>query len=506
MRRLTPDSLFDRAHLSSDLAQRSARGGVVTLVSQGVQFFLRIAGMAILSRLLTPSDFGLVGMVTVVVNFAQMFKDAGLSMATIQKERISHEQVSTLFWFNILISAFLGSCVLICSPLVAWFYGKPALTGLTAALSCSFIISGLAIQHQALLQRHMQFGMLASIQIVSNVVNLIVTIGLALLGWRHWALVGGTLATALSGALLTLYFCPWIPGRMRCGTGVRDMLLFGGYLTGFNFVNYFARNMDSILIGRYMGADALGLYARAYQLFMMPISQIRDPLNQVALPALSALKEQPDRYARYYQRLLDVMALLTMPLTMYCAIEADFLIHMLLGPKWLGAIPIFRILALAGLIQAIASTRGLVLLSCGFSRRYFYWGLFHAIICVGSFVAGLPFGIAGVAAAYTIVNYVILFPSLFYCFPKTPITIALFMKALVPPLLTSGIAAVGTILMKSVWAHDSIMAHALYASVFLTVYTGLSWCRRSIREIPGLIANRPMAGSQRARPGFIYAH
>jgi PST family polysaccharide transporter len=283
-------------------------------------------------------------------------------MATVQKENISHEQISTLFWLNILISAFLGLCVLAGSPLVAWFYGRPELTAVTAALSVSFLISGLMIQHQALLRRHMRFGTLAVIQIASYVANLIVTISLALLGWRYWALVGGTLATALSGTLLTLFFCPWMPGRMRKGTGVRGMLKFGGHLTSFNFVNYFSRNADNILIGKFIGADALGLYAKAYQLLMMPITQIRNPLDQVAMPVLSSLRNQPERYVKYYQRLVDIIASLTMPLTVYCAIEADFLIQLLLGPKWEGVVPVFRILAIAGLVQAVASTRGLVLI------------------------------------------------------------------------------------------------------------------------------------------------
>lgn len=502
MKRLNPKILFESGHLSEDLARKSVRGGMTALGSQGIQFVLRVVGTAVLARLLTPNDYGLVGMVTVVVNFAQMFKDAGLSIATVQKERISHKQISTLFWLNVLISAFLGLCVLAGSPLVAWFYGKAELTAVTAVLSISFIVSGLTIQHQALLRRHMCFGTLAGIQIMSQIVTLLVTITLSCLGWRYWALVGGTLANALVGTLLTFYFCPWVPSWMQKGTGVRGMLAFGGHLTGFNLVNYFARNADSVLIGKYIGADALGLYARAYQLFMLPITQIRGPLDQVAMPVLSSLRTQPDRYAKYYQRLLDIMASLTMPLTMYCAIEAEFLVRMLLGSKWSGAVSVFRILAIAGLIQAIAGTRGLVLLSCGFSRRYFYWGLFNAIVSVASFVIGIPFGIEGVAAAYATANYLILFPSLFYCFPQTPVTIGLFVKTLVPPLLASGIAAVSVIAAKYIWVSDSVAAHMLYAGIFLAIYAGLSWCRQSIRETLGLIMRGAPAMSG-ARVGVI---
>src|SRR4030042_2541433 len=148
MLRLPKDTLFESNHLSCDLAQKSVRGGITHMTAQGVQFVLQIAGTMVLARLLTPNDYGLIGMVTVVVNFATMFKDAGLSMATVQKENISYEQISTLFWLNVLISAFLGLCVLVGSPMVAWFYGRPELTTVTAALSVSFLISGLTSQQQ----------------------------------------------------------------------------------------------------------------------------------------------------------------------------------------------------------------------------------------------------------------------------------------------------------------------------------------------------------------------
>lgn len=468
------------------------------MTSQGVQFALRIAGTAVLARLLTPADYGLISMVTVVVNFAQMFKDAGLSMATVQKEHITHEQISTLFWLNVLISGCLGLCVLLGSPVVSLFYGKPELTPVTAALSISFIISGLTIQHQALLRRHMQFGTLAGITISSQIVNLAVTITLALLGWRYWALVGGTLAQALAGTLMTLFYCPWSPGQLKKGTGVREMLKFGGHLTGFNLINYFSRNADNMLIGKFIGADALGLYARAYQLFMMPISQIRAPLDQVAMPVLSSLRNQPERYAKYYQRLLDIMATLTMPLTMYCAIEADFLIRLLLGNQWLGAVPVFRILAIAGLIQAIAGTRGLVLVSCGFTRRYFYWGLFNAIITVVSFLVGLPYGIEGVATAYAAANYVILLPSLFFCFPQTPVSVSLFMKALAVPLLISVIAGGSVFLLKLALDIDSFLAHSFYAAIFAIIFMTLSWCRKTVRETSMLfLKGLPIAPKKR---------
>ncbi len=488
-------NFFDTEYLKADLKGRSVRGGMATMGSQGVRFVLQMASTMVLARLLTPADYGLIGMVTVVVNFATMFKDAGLSMATVQKDKITHEQISTLFWINVLISVVLGLCVLLGSPLIARFYGKPELTAVTAVLSLSFILSGLSIQHAALLRRHMRFGSLASVQVVSQIITVTVTILLALYGWRYWALVGGSFTTALSTAALTFYFCPWMPRPMRKGTGVRDMLKFGGHLTGFNFINYFSYNADSILIGRFIGEDALGLYAKAHQLFMMPINQVRGPLTQVAMPVLSSLKHQPDRYVKYYQRLLDILATLTIPLTIYCALEADFLIRLLLGSQWVAAVPVFRIMAVAGLVLTVAGTRGLVLISYGFSQRYFYWGAFNAVLCVVSFIVGIPYGIEGVAASFTIANYLVLVPSLFYCFSKTPVTVSLFFKTLFLPLLTGTLAGGGVLLIGYVWPGESYFIHGLSLVLFGFLYIGLSFCRQSVRETWKMSLKGSLSGS-----------
>jgi PST family polysaccharide transporter len=474
--------LFASDHLSQDLTGRSIRGGMTTIGSQGGKFVLTMAGTVILARLLTPTDFGLFGMVTVVTGFAEMFKDAGLSMATVQQEKITHEQISTLFWVNVLISAALGLCVLAGSPLVAWFYGRPELTAVTAALSVSFLIGGLAIQHQALLRRHMRFGALAAIQIGSQAVSLLTAIGLARLGYRHWALVAGVLSSALAGTLLTFLSCPWIPCRMRRGTGVRDMLRFGGHLTAFNCVNYFSRNADNILIGKYIGADALGLYARAYSLFMLPIGQIRTPLEQVALPGLSSLRNEPERYLRYYRRFLDIVASLTLPVTMYCAVEAHFLVPLLLGPQWLGAVPVFRILAIAGFIQPVLSTAGPVMISHGYSKRYLLLGSVVAFVYVLSFVGGLSYGIRGVAAFYAAANYVVFLPTLWCSFRGTPVTLSLFLATLLPPFLLSVLAAAGIVLARAAGLGNTVGGSLLLAGVFAAIYGGGACCRETNRD------------------------
>ena len=482
MKQLNKNNIFQSNEISRDLAQKSFRGGMSTIASQGIQFFLSTVAIVVLARLLTPSEYGLVGMAMVVVAFAKMFMEAGLSTATVQKDSISHEQISTLFWINLFIGLFLGLCVLASSPLVARFYERSELSAIIAALSLTFFINGLVIQHEALLRRHMRFSTLAVISIAAEAMTLCVTLILALFGWRYWAIVGGTITTAFTRSLGMFLFCRWIPGHMRKGTGVREMLKFGRNITVANFFTYFSLNLDNILIGKFIGANALGIYSRAYRLFIMPVTQIRMPVTNVAIASLSALKEQPNRYIKYYQRLLNLMATVTIPLTVYCIIEVDFIIRLLLGPQWLEVISVFRILAIAGIIQPVAETLGIVLLSFGFSDKYLYYGMANTIIKVIAIVAGLSFGIEGVASGYVVASYAIFIPSLFYCFHKTPITVTLFLKTLIAPILTSVLTASIVISVRSLNPNESLALHFVLLGLYMLIYAGVSCFRKSIRE------------------------
>jgi len=428
---------FDTEYLKSDLKGRSVRGGAVTMTAQAIKFVLQTGSTVVLARLLTPQDYGLVAMVTAISGFVALFKDMGLSMATIQKAEINHSQVSTLFWINVAVSIVLALILVILAPIISWFYGEPRLTLIALALAGTFIFSGLTVQHQALLQRQMRFSALAAIEIGSLVIGIATAIILALYGAGYWALVGLSAATALSYAVLVWVLCGWRPGLPVRRAGVRPMVAFGGHLTAFGVVNYFARNFDHILLGRFWGANVLGLYSRAYNIMMLPISQIRGPLQSVATPALSHLQNDPIRYKRYYINLITLIAFITMPLMVFLFVCADEVIGLLLGSQWSGAVNIFRILCIVAFIQPVQSTGGLVLISLGQSKRYLTIGTINSIIMVISFIAGLPWGAIGIAVGYTIGCYVMLGPTLWYYFRQSPLSTRDFLSGILRPMIAS---------------------------------------------------------------------
>ena len=492
--RLDPEMIFDSSSRHTDLTERSVLGGLSTMGGQLLRTAIQMGSVVVLARLLTPGDYGLVGMVTVVIGFAKMFKDAGLSTATVQKHHVSREQISTLFWVNLGVSVALGATVLCVSPLVALFYARPELTAMTAVLSASFLIDGVSIQHEALLRRHMRFLPVAVSQVVAQTANACVAVVAALLGARYWALVLGTLASSFVLSAMTIFFCPWIPGKMRRGVGTRSMLRFGGDVTLFSFINYFGENSDYMLLGKFAGADALGLYTRAYQLFFLPVTQMRIPMSAVAMPALSALRTDPQRYARFYRRFLEVLGLLTVPIAVYCLLEADFIIRVLLGAQWMGVVPIFQLLAIAGVVQAVASTRGLVLTSCGLSKQYVQLGFANTIVRILGVLVGLPFGIVGVAAGTSAAVLVFLAPSLHFFTKGTPVAPNDFYRALAKPLLYAAVAGLLGLAARHLLSGDGALKHVVVTAIFVAAYVGLigadSSARADLRQFVGIMRVR----------------
>jgi len=376
----------------------------------------------VLARLLAPRDFGLLAMVTAVTGFAAIFRDMGLSMSTVQRQTITHAQVSTLFWINVAVGCGLALVLAAAAPLVAKFYGRPELLAITLAIAPTFVFSSLGIQHGALLRRQMRFAAVASVQIASTSIGIAVAILFALIGLRYWALVAQMLADSLVNAAGLWLASGWRPGPPSRRAGTRGMLSFGANITAFEVVNYFSRNLDNILIGRMHGSTALGFYSKAYSLLMLPINNIRMPITTVALSALSRLVSSPERYRAYYLEMLSIIAFLSMPLVTLLFVCSEGLIQLVLGSKWDAASPLFRLLAIAAFIQPAAGTRGVVLLSSGQGARYFRWGVFNAAATSLAFLIGVRWGAAGVAIAYSITNYVILYPSFWYCFRDTPIS------------------------------------------------------------------------------------
>ena len=267
---------------SAEFKRKSVRGGAAAILAQVAGMVLQIGTTFILARLLAPSDYGLQAMVITLTAFVSLFKDAGLSVASVQRDTLTHEQISTLFWINIGLGIVLMIAAAAMAPVLAAFYKEPRLFWLTIASSTIFFFNSLAIQHRALLDRSMRFGTSAKIDTLCAVVGTAVAITLAILKFGYWALICQNIALPVVGAIAVWIAMPWRPGRPRWSAEMRSMVRFGGTVTLNGVVVYIAYNTEKILLGRYWGAAPLGIYGRAFQLATLPVQQLINAVHSVA--------------------------------------------------------------------------------------------------------------------------------------------------------------------------------------------------------------------------------
>lgn len=409
--------------------------------SQAVSIGIQMISTVVLARLLTPESYGLVGMVMVVIAFAALFKDLGLSMATIQRESLTTAQVSVMFWVNVVVGGFLSLLVALAAPLVVWFYGKPELLWMTVALGGNILISSLGAQHSALITRQMRFKALATARLSSAFGGLIISILGALAGWAHWALIAGAIGTSVLQTAMFWCFSSWRPGFPQRNTGARSMIRYGLNLTGFELVNFFSRNLDNILIGRVWGDAALGFYSRAYRLVLFPVSQIRTPLVAVAMPALSRLQDEPLRFRNYYRRLLSILAIACMPISAFVVVASEPLVLTLLGPQWLAVAPLAGWLAVAAFLQPVAGLFGAVLMAKGLANRHFRCGFASALFLTLVFITTIPHGVEILVIGYALSGYVLFLPVFIYASRGTAITLADFCSGVWRPAFASIVSA-----------------------------------------------------------------
>jgi O-antigen/teichoic acid export membrane protein len=423
-----------------DLKRKTVRGGFVTLLSQAAKVVLRMGSIMVLARLLDPKDFGLVGMVTVLTGIFEVIKDAGLSTVTVQRETITDAQISTLFWLNMLVGVVLALLCLALAPVLVTFYREPRLFWVTTALASGFIINAAAVQHSALLQRRMRFTTLALTEIVALAVGVTVAAGMALKGYGYWAIVGMTLTQAATTAIYVWFAAAWVPGMPRRNVGMRSMLQFGSTITMNGLVIYLAYNAEKVLLGRFWGAAALGLYGRAFQLIKLPTDLLYYSRGSVGFAARSRLQGDPKRFRIYFLKGYSLVLTLTLPLTLTCAMFAGEIVRVFLGPKWTDATLMLRLLAPTVLVFAAINPLGWLLYSTGRVGRSLKIALVIAPLVITADVVGLPWGPNGVAFAYSTAMVLWVVPHMAWCVQGTAISLKDLLGALGRPLV-AGIAA-----------------------------------------------------------------
>jgi O-antigen/teichoic acid export membrane protein len=434
-----------------DLKQKTIQGGIARIFAQGANFALRLGSLMILARLLEPRDYGLVGMVTAFTGVLSLFRDFGLSSAAVQRADVTEEQISTLFWINLAVGTVLALLTASLAPAVAAFYHEPRLLPVTLVMAAGFLFNAAGVQHSVLLQRNMRFTTLAMISTISLIISTVIAIAGAKAGYGYWALVAMTVALPLTATIGFWLAARWVPGRPRRKAGIRSMMRFGGTLTLNSLLAYLAYNAEKILIGRFWGAEAIGIYGRAYQLINIPTENLNSAVGEVAFSALSRIQDDLARLKSYFLKGYSLVLGLTLPITIACALFPDDIISVFLGPKWGATVPIFRLLAPTILIFAIINPLGWLLFSLGLVGRSLKMALVFSPLIIAGYALGLPYGPKGVAFAYSAVMTLCVLAHIAWAVHGTVISFWDVLRVVSRPLASGILAGAFTLALRSIY-------------------------------------------------------
>ena len=352
-----------------------------------------------LARLVIPEDFGLFGMLLVIVGFAQHLAESGMTMALVQRSDLKEEHRSTGMWLSAGIALVVGALMFFGADAIAAFYERPSLVLLAQVMALNFPIRALEIVPRAVLQREMAFAPLARVEITATVLPGILGVVLALNDFGVWALVAQLLGRNLLQTALLWRASGWWPRAGFQWRAAREILSYSLGLLGFTLVNYWTRNLDELLIGKNFGAYELGIYQRAYLLMQLPLQQISTVVSRVIFPALSAIKDDLARFKRVFLRAVSLMSFIGLPAMAGLVACAEPFVLTLYGEGWSDVIPILQVLGLANFVNVICHPVGWIYVSQGRTALFFWWSLGVGALYVTSIAIGVSFG-TPIAVAY----------------------------------------------------------------------------------------------------------
>jgi lipopolysaccharide exporter len=431
--------------------------GISTLGTTAIQALEII----ILARLLKPEEFGMMAMVMVVIGFAQGYADMGISAAIIHRQDITERQLSSLYWTSVSAGIAVFVLTLITAPVIAFFFKEPGLTGLLRVAAASFVISAFGSQFQVLLQKELRFNTLAALEVMNALVTAGSAVVLAALGYGVWSIVWASLLGAgfRAAFLMANGFPRWRPGLLLSRRELKGFLSFGLYQTGERSINFFNSRVDQILVGRLLGAEALGFYNFAFNLVVQPTLRINPILTRVAFPVFSMVQTDDDRLRRGYIKLLHAVSLVNAPVIFGLSVVAPMAVPMIFGEKWQPAIPLLQIMCVYAFIRSTGNPVGSLVLARGKADLSFKWNLaLLAVVAPVVYLAGRAGGLIGIAlglacmqACLAAANYIFLVrPLIGRCLVEY--VRAILRPAVLAVLMCLPVVLFGMVAPKSPWS------------------------------------------------------
>ena len=461
----------------SGFRQKTLTGITWSIVSQvGRQGFTFVIGV-VLARLLSPREFGLIAMVTVITGFAGIFAEFGFSAALIQKQEVQPEHLSSVFWLNLASGLLLMVILMSSSLLIAGFYNEPLLVPLTVLISTNFFFQSASIIQRMLMRKTLNFRTLSMVDVAMIAVSGGVAIVMAYAGFGVWSLaVRSVVGSAVAMALLWR-LSDWRPGFTFQWQAVKELLGFSLNLLGTRTLGYWARNIDNLLIGRFLGSNPLGVYSRAYSVLLFPLTNVSLVLSRVMFPSYSIIQEDKRRVKNMHLKITRAIALITFPLAFGLLVTVEPFVISVFGLHWAEMIPILRVFCIVGLIQSVVSLNGSLYLSQGRSNLQLGVAFPLRANSLLGIVIGLRWGGIGVAIGYATAALINFCPSIYFGGKLIGLTFTEFLRNLSEVFLCGAAMAAAVwglgLWLPADWPHWGYLAtQVLFGAVvyFLLIY------------------------------------
>jgi O-antigen/teichoic acid export membrane protein len=387
---------------SGDMRTRVMRGFGWVGAMQIVLQITRTIGAIAVARLLAPEQYGLAMLALVFASLVLVFSDLAFGAALVQRKQISEDDRCTAFWITVGSGVLFTVLGVLLSGAVASLYGQPRVAGLLAALSASFLLTALGATQQSLLLREMSFKKTEILGLAGALAGTVAAVVLAALGTGAWAIIGQQLVTATLTSALMWRASSWRPQLRFSRASLMDLGGFSAFLVGHRLLYYVHQNADRFIIGRFLGAPALGSYAVAYNVMLQPVARIASPVQRVLAPAFARMQDEPERIAAAWARAARLVGMLAVPSLAGMIVVAPDFVPVVLGERWRDSVPVIQLIAWVGMLQAVQGVNVDILMARDRTSVLFRYSLFFTTAHITAFVIGLHWGIAGVAAAYAI--------------------------------------------------------------------------------------------------------
>lgn len=455
--------------MSESLKDKAFKGAIWASLEKfgvmGLQFIVNL----ILARLLSPSDFGAIGLIYIFIAVSQTLIDGGFGAALIQKKETSQLDYSTAFYWNFILSMLLYGIIFLCAGFISEFYHLPILKRILRVLGLTLVINSLIIIPLNRLQKQLYFKNIAIINITALCFSSVFAVIFAYNGWGVWSLVSYTLIQGISQAILLFIFTKWTPSFQFSISIFKQLFSYGGYLLASNILQTICQNLQGLIIGRKFSAAQMGYYSQASKLDQVFSYSIPKIIIQVMFPVFSSLQDDYKKLGEAAVKVMKIISFIIFPLMSLLILEADRLITLFYGDKWLPSVPYFQILCVGGIFVCLQNINFYVVASIGRSRALFHWSFYKWGFLIAALLIGMNFGMTGLLWGMVISSFNIFMTNAMLSAKYIRLGIMRQLRAIVPTLALSIVCLIISVYVKLYITTNFLILTITFVIVYLSI-------------------------------------